>query len=66
MAKVGKRRRGYLFADLARCGERFIGRALWRAGATAPILQLRRRRGRSFTGRSAVPLREGAGSGCAR
>ncbi len=44
MAKVGKRRRSYLFADLARCadcGERFIGRALWRPGATAPILQLK-------------------------
>ena len=44
MAKVGQRRRGYLLADLARCakcGERFIGRAFWRPGATAAITQLK-------------------------
>ena len=41
---IGKRRHRYLFADMARCaecGERMIGRAFWRPGASEPVLQVK-------------------------
>ncbi len=46
-AKLGQRRRRYLFADLVRCadcGERYIGRAFWTPGAVEPVLQVKHSR----------------------
>ena len=67
MVKINRRRRPYLFADLARCavcGSRYIGRAYWRAGATAAVLRIKHaRRGcRERTERNEDLIRERIGA----